>query len=525
MSTNINDNDDSGEDDEDPDIIQYGYRTSRRRTPHEYRGSSSLTPAQIMEQETYYRYAEVAVQHVTYILQLILLYKASYVSLCASITRLSGIASMEGAVAIAREKFERIMAAVNWLFILVRWTKAHGEVALLYAEDLAIFIRRRHRFTPCRSRRIDDVLHQDCYTWFGYYPHNLSRLYLHLRVPETFVVTATGKIYMGEECFLVYLYHLTKGTPFTEMARFIFGGDPRRLSEMNRLFINHLYFTFYNKISGDSMSHWIPRSLHACRRLIYDALSSDAIEEVEYLNGELVDRRWILHHFQFDSFCIFGFLDDFAMPTARPGSSATRRYDFDSDIQRAFYSGYLRRHGLKAQVVYLPIGIIGSVFITEIRQNDSGVLNMSGLNDYLVGLLTGHLVGQLFPCLYCDGIFANLATIVPRYTNPTPEERLLNLKLASQRQCIEHVFGDHRNRFKLFSVPHYLRLFNQGVMVRRECLASFFMLNCQYCLDGTRSRYFGHAAPTIEEYLPLNERLHPPPAVDLGPIYNFNDVV
>ncbi len=115
---------------------------------------------------------------------------------------------------------------------------------------------------------------------------------------------------------------------------------------------------------------------------------------------------------------------------------------------------------------------------------------MSGLNDYLVGLLSGNYVGQLLPCLYCDGIFANLATIFPRYTNLTPEEWLLNLKLASQRQCIEHVFGDHRNRFKLFSVPHYLRLFNQGVKVRRECLVPFFMLNCHYCLDGTRLRYF-----------------------------------
>jgi hypothetical protein len=140
------------------------------------------------------------------------------------------------------------------------------------------------------------------------------------------------------------------------------------------------------------------------------------------------------------------------MPTACPGSSASRRNDFESDIQRAFYSGYLCCHRLKAQVVYLPIGIIGSVFITELQQNDSGLLNMSGLNDYLVGLLSGNFVGQLLPCLYCDGIFANLARILPRYTNPTPEERLLNLKLASQRQCIEHVFGDHRNRFKLFLV-------------------------------------------------------------------------
>ena len=94
--------------------------------------------------------------------------------------------------------------------------------------------------------------------------------------------------------------------------------------------------------------------------------------------------------------------------------------------------------------MYLPIGIIGSVFITELRQNDSGVLNMSGLNDYFVGLLSGNLIGRILPCLYCDGIFANLATIVTRYTNPSHEERVLNVKLASQRQCIELVFGDHR---------------------------------------------------------------------------------
>ncbi len=165
------------------------------------------------------------------------------------------------------------------------------------------------------------------------------------------------------------------------------------------------------------------------------------------------------------------------------------------------------------------------MFITKNWHNDSGVLNMSGLNNYLVGLLSGNLVGRLLPCLYCDGIFANHATILPRYANPTPAERLLNLKLASQRQCIEHVFGDHRIRFKLFSVPHYLSLFNQGVRVRRdECLLSFFMLNCHYCLDGTRLHYFGHPAPTLEEYLPLDEELQPPPAVNLGVVYNFADI-
>jgi hypothetical protein len=90
---------------EDDDAeIQYGYCRSRRRTSYEYRGSSLLTPAQIMEQEAYYRYAEVAVQRVTYILQLILLHQASYVTLRATLGQWSGIDSMTSAIAFAREK-------------------------------------------------------------------------------------------------------------------------------------------------------------------------------------------------------------------------------------------------------------------------------------------------------------------------------------------------------------------------------------------------------------------------------------
>ena len=225
--------------DSDADI-EYGYRMSRRRTSYEHRGSSSLTPAQIMEQETHYRYAEVAIQRVAYILQLILLHQASYVHLRLTIRQWSVISavSVAGAIESARERMQHIIVAVNRIFFAARWIRGHGEIALLYAEDLTTFIRRRHRFGLARCRRIDDVPLQDCYAWFGHVPHNLHRLHRHLRVPPTFTATS-GQIYGGEECFLVYLYHLTKGTPFTEMARFVFGGDPRRLSEMNALFIDY----------------------------------------------------------------------------------------------------------------------------------------------------------------------------------------------------------------------------------------------------------------------------------------------
>ncbi len=195
-----------------------------------------------------------------------------------------------------------------------------------------------------------------------------------------------------------------------------------------------------------------------------------------------------------------------------------------SNTTFSVYSGYLRRHGLKAQVVYLPIGIVGSIFSTELRQNDNGVQNISGLNNYLVELLSGIFIDRLFPCLYCDGIFATLSAILPRFTNPMPKLHLLNMRLASLRQSIEHVFANHRVRFKFFGALHYLHFFNRGVRVRRQCLVSFLILNCIYCIDRTRCRYFGHVPPTLEDYLPLDEVLSPPPAVDLGNVWDYGQV-
>jgi hypothetical protein len=61
--------------------------------------------------------------------------------------------------------------------------------------------------------------------------------------------------------------------------------------------------------------------------------------------------------------------------------------------------------------------------------------------------------------------------------NPMPMQVYLNLKFASERQCTEHVFGDHRPCFKLFLMSHSLHLFDRGVKVQKQCLLSFFMLN------------------------------------------------
>jgi hypothetical protein len=84
---------------------------------------------------------------------------------------------------------------------------------------------------------------------------------------------------------------MIKGTPFTEMAGHTFGGDPHCLSRMYPVMIDRLYLTFYNKIPGTSIDQWIPHHLNICHHLIYDALSDGALEEVEFVNGEVANRR------------------------------------------------------------------------------------------------------------------------------------------------------------------------------------------------------------------------------------------
>ncbi len=116
---------------------------------------------------------------------------------------------------------------------------------------------------------------------------------------------------------------------------------------------------------------------------------------------------------------------------------------------------------------------------------------MSGLNNYLLQLLQGIFVGNLFPALYCDGIFSVLALILPQFRNPTPSLHHLNIRMSSMRECIEHVLADHCICFHLFGVPHYLHLFDRGVKICWLSPVSFFTLNCFYCLGGTQCHYLG----------------------------------
>ena len=343
------------EDEDEEEILQFGERRSRREVSWdwEYRDSSSLSPIERMEQAMHYRVAANMMMNFT--TQLLLLIASLFAririynvlidswSVCGDV--------MSSFIAHGRDVINRWEDTIPRLQYLLRHCRYCSELALLYADDLSIFVRRRHRFQPEKNRTMEEINRRDCYTWFGISPDALRMLHLHWRIPERLQSPRSRHRFDGEACFLICLFHMVKGTTWIDMSQQYFGGNPRYFSWMHDAMIDHLYNTFYHKISGGSLEQWIPQYVDQCRQLIHAKLTNGVIQEEHYVNGQLVNSEWIRLNFDIRRFRVVGFLDDLALETATPGIGARRREDFDHDIQRAFYSGYFRKHGLKAQVV------------------------------------------------------------------------------------------------------------------------------------------------------------------------------
>jgi hypothetical protein len=194
------------ESDDEERTVQYGIRQSRRNTSHQYRDSSSLDPSQRMEQEVYYHAAEDSIQHSFQLMQLICSLNAIY----QHYRSIMSLYVSNVFFATIQSKLDGLKKLIEYLLLISSFVTAHGEIAFLYAEDLSIFIRRRNRFKPKRFRTIQDISRGDCYLWFGIHPAKLERLFAHWRIPDTFR-TASRHVYSGQECLIIFLYHLIKG--------------------------------------------------------------------------------------------------------------------------------------------------------------------------------------------------------------------------------------------------------------------------------------------------------------------------
>ena len=115
----------------------------------------------------------------------------------------------------------------------------------------------------------------------------------------------------------------------------------------------------------------------------------------------------------------------------------------------------------------LPNGMIGSINLGLWRESDSGLLNMSGLDQYLQSLFeSGNdclpFANMQYPSLYADGVFSQLLNLVARSCGTSQYDSYLDTEMASVPQSIEHIFAFHYNLFDLFAQPQRFRLLLKG---------------------------------------------------------------
>ena len=80
-------------------------------------------------------------------------------------------------------------------------------------------------------------------------------------------------------------------------------------------------------------------------------------------------------------------------------------------VLSCYFSWYFRRHGLKAQVLLLSNGMIGSIFICSLWHNDNGAQNLSGLSEYLHQIWNESVENMSVICTFSHGSVNGVAEL------------------------------------------------------------------------------------------------------------------
>ena len=186
------------------------------------------------------------------------------------------------------------------------------------------------------------------------------------------------------------------------------------------------------------------------RAILHNKLISPPCELSRWAADGRVDDEVGLYlvNVPFRHFMCAMLLDDTTIQSSRPGSGPNGNYSMAPRrvgahyIQRAFYSGYFCGHGLKYQTILFPNGLYGIVWGASMQHNDTGILNLSGLEDYMAEMLEPDENGNL-PCCLADGIFSESALIMTTkvHNGATPNDKRVYKKLASIRQPVELQYG------------------------------------------------------------------------------------
>ena len=272
--------------------------------------------------------------------------------------------------------------------------------------------------------------------------------------------------------------------------RHMYGGDWSTYGYCINFFARYLYQKYYHRLSGQSMNYWSTHAT-ACRKAIWLKVCFDQAGNQDIPVA-------------FDEFAVFGWMDGMQNETCRPGGGPIddeddRRED-ECRIKRAFFTSYGKKHGMKTLAVYLPNGMIGSVYFCSISNNDKGAINLSGLESALKQAFHHRRLadGISYPKIYGDEIFDPSEVVCKANGQVNP---FFN-RLSSTRGDNEHIFGLVSNLWKRSRVKHTWMIMKMRKSVKAHLFSIFFMTNLYSCIKGNKTSTKYRFIPySLDEYL------------------------
>lgn len=200
---------------------------------------------------------------------------------------------------------------------------------------------------------------------------------------------------------------------------------------------------------------------------------------------------------------VAGFIDNTMNATCRPGGGPARdganAPRNDPLIQRAWYNGWKKLHGMKWQTLDLPNGMNLNVWgPISVRHNDITSLQQSNINDKLVALQQGQLHQWV---IYGDSAYVHVpdSHILARHHNEINSERqtLENVCLSACRECIEWDYGDVGVMWAMVDFKKVLKM--QLMPVKNIYLTALILRNAYVTMNGgTTPEYFKLTPPIFE---------------------------
>jgi hypothetical protein len=126
-------------------------------------------------------------------------------------------------------------------------------------------------------------------------------------------------VFTGEEVLLVCLTCIATGDAFYDFIPAKFGGSTPKWSIAFKWFIDHVFITFYHKITGNSMLQWTGH-IDSFQSVIAKKVAEVPVSVWRRVNGIETILTYAVTC-DVATFHIFGFIDDTGVPTCIPGGS------------------------------------------------------------------------------------------------------------------------------------------------------------------------------------------------------------